>query len=191
VANLKTTEFTGHKTSIEGLLFFDVSYVEDERGYFQEKYQKEKLVEAGMPKSFNVAQNSVSYNKFSGVTRGLHAEPWDKYISVVKGRVFAAYVDLREGKGFGKIETIEITPNKTVYLPRGVANSFQTLEDDTYYVYSVNQHWRADNYDKYCFVNLADKALNIGWPINLENAIVNDRDKNHPMFSEIKPMRMK
>jgi len=190
MANLKTTEFVGRKTSIDGLLFFDVSYVEDERGYFQEKYHKEKLVEAGMPESFNVVQNSVSYNKSSGVTRGLHAEPWDKYISVVKGRVFAAYVDLRAGDGFGRVETIEITPNKTVYLPRGVANSFQTLEDDTYYVYSVNQHWRADNYDKYCFVNLADKNINITWPIRLDQAVVNDRDKNHPMLSEIKPMEV-
>jgi dTDP-4-dehydrorhamnose 3,5-epimerase len=190
MANLKTTEFVGRKTSIDGLLFFDVSYVEDERGYFQEKYHKEKLVEVGMPESFNVVQNSVSYNKSSGVTRGLHAEPWDKYISVVKGRVFAAYVDLRAGDGFGRVETIEITPNKTVYLPRGVANSYQTLEDDTYYVYSVNQHWRADNYDKYCFVNLADKNINITWPIRLDQAIVNDRDKNHPMLSEIKPMEV-
>jgi dTDP-4-dehydrorhamnose 3,5-epimerase len=188
MANLKTTEFIAHKTSIEGLIFFDVTYIEDERGYFQEKYQKEKLVVAGMPESFNVVQNSVSYNKYAGVTRGLHAEPWDKYISVVKGRVFAAYVDLRAGDGFGKVETIEITPNKTVYLPRGVANSFQTLEDDTYYTYSVNQHWRADNYDKYCFVNLADKKLNISWPIILDKAIINERDKNHPMLSEISPM---
>ena len=41
MANLKTTEFIAHKTSIEGLIFFDVTYIEDERGYFQEKYQKE------------------------------------------------------------------------------------------------------------------------------------------------------
>src|SRR5665213_122779 len=84
-----TTEFTGNKTDIPGLIIFDVSYIEDERGYFQEKYQKAKLVEAGLPESFNVVQNSLSYNKERGVTRGFHAEPWDKYISVVTGKVFA------------------------------------------------------------------------------------------------------
>ena len=186
--NLKTTEFRSSKTSIEGLIFFDVTYIEDERGYFQEKFQKEKLVDAGLPSDFNIVQNSISYNKQKGVTRGFHAEPWDKYISVVTGRVFAAYIDLRKGKGFGKIETIEITPNKAVFLPRGVANSFQTLDDDTYYLYSVNSHWSADNYDKYCFVNLADQSLAVDWPISLNSAIVNDRDKTHPMLSDIKPL---
>jgi len=190
MADLKSTEFTPHKTSIEGLIFFDVTSIEDERGYFQEKYHKEKLVKAGVPDTFKVVQNSISYNKAKGVTRGLHAEPWDKYISVVKGSVFAAYVDLRKGDGFGRVETIKITPNKAVFLPRGVANSFQTLEDDTYYIYSVNEHWRADNYDRYCFVNLADKELKIDWPINIQNAIINERDKNHPMLSEIETMEI-
>lgn len=190
MADLKSTEFTPHKTSIEGLIFFDVTSIEDERGYFQEKYHHEKLVKAGVPDTFNVVQNSISYNNAKGVTRGLHAEPWDKYISVIKGSVFAAYVDLRKGDGFGRVETIKITPNKAVFLPRGVANSFQTLEDDTYYIYSVNEHWRADNYDRYCFVNLADKELKINWPINIQDAVINERDKNHPILSDIKPMEI-
>lgn len=190
MANLATTEYTAHQTSIPGLLFFDVTDVSDERGFFQEKYQKAKLVAAGMPDDFNVVQNSLSYNKRGGVTRGFHAEPWDKYISVVKGKVFAAYVDLREGDNFGKVEVIEITPNRAVFLPQGVANSFQTLEDDTYYLYSVNAHWSADNYEKYCFVNLADPTLNVPWPINLDQAIVNQRDQSHPRLDEIKPLEV-
>jgi len=188
MANLPTTEFTAHQTDIPGLLIFDVNYVGDERGYFQEKYQKAKLVAAGMPESFNVVQNSLSYNKEAGVTRGLHAEPWDKYISVVKGKVFAAYVDLRKGDSFGKVVTVEINPNVTVFLPKGVANSFQTLDDDIYYLYSVNAHWSADNYEKYCFVNMADPELNIQWPIPLDKANVNDRDRNHPLLKNAKVM---
>lgn len=188
MANLATTEFTAHQTNIPGLIFFDVSNVGDERGYFQEKYQKAKLVAAGMPESFQVVQNSLSYNKFKGVTRGLHAEPWDKYISVVTGRVFSAYVDLRKGDNFGQVATIEITPNRAVFLPQGVANSFQTLEDDVYYLYSVNKHWSADNYEQYCFVNLADPDLGISWPIPLNEAVVSDRDRNHPLLKNIKPM---
>src|SRR3954453_23352002 len=126
MANLPTTEFHPRKTEIPGLLIFDVNYVGDDRGYFQEKYQKAKLVEAGMSDAFNVVQNSLSYNKQTGVTRGFHAEPWDKYISVVTGKVFSAFVDLRKGNSFGAVVAVEITPNKAVYLPEGVANSFQT-----------------------------------------------------------------
>lgn len=185
-----TTEYTGHTTDIPGLLTFDVTSVGDDRGYFQEKFQKAKLVAAGLPESFNIVQNSLSYNKETGVTRGFHAEPWDKYISVVTGRVFAAYVDLRAGDGFGKVVTVEINPNTAVYLPEGVANSFQTLDPDTYYLYSVNAHWSADNYDKYSFVNLSDPAIGVTWPIALDQAIISDRDRNHPALSDIKPMEV-
>ncbi len=183
-----TTEFTAHSTEIPGLIVFDVTSVGDERGYFQEKFQKAKLVSAGLPESFNVVQNSLSYNKEKGVTRGFHAEPWDKYISVVTGKVFSAFVDLRKGESFGKVVKVEITSNKAVFLPRGVANSFQTLENDTYYLYSVNSHWSADNYDKYCFVNLADPDLDIKWPISLSDSIMSERDKSHPLLKDVKPL---
>jgi dTDP-4-dehydrorhamnose 3,5-epimerase len=185
-----TTEFTMRETEIPGLLIFDVTYVGDERGYFQEKFQKAKLVAAGMPADFNVVQNSLSYNKEAGVIRGFHAEPWDKYISVVTGKVFAAYVDLRKGPSFGKVVTVEITPNVAVFLPEGVGNSFQTLEPDTYYLYSVNAHWSADNYDKYCFANLADPEIGVKWPIDLDKSIMSDRDKNHPMLKDVTPLEV-
>lgn len=190
MASVSTTEFTAHTTGIPGLIFFDVTSVGDDRGWFQEKFHKDKLVKAGIPENFQVVQNSLSYNKQKGVVRGFHAEPWDKYISVVKGKVFAAYVDLREGSNFGKVETIEITPNKAVFLPEGVANSFQTLEDETYYLYSVNKHWSADDYDKYMFVNLGDPDLNIQWPIDLADSVMSDRDKNHPQLKDIIPMKV-
>ena len=185
-----TTEFTAHTTDIPGLLIFDVTSVGDDRGYFQEKFQKAKLVAAGMPESFNVVQNSLSYNKEAGVTRGFHAEPWDKYISVVTGKVFCAYVDLRKGDTFGKVVTVEITPNVAVFLPQGVANSFQTLEPDTYYLYTVNAHWSADNYDQYCFANVADPDINVQWPISLDQAVMSDRDKNHPLLKDVTPLEV-
>jgi len=189
MATTPTTEFVAHQTSIPGLIFFDIKDLHDGRGYFQEKYQKAKLVEAGMPDSFTVVQNNLSFNKRKGATRGFHAEPWDKYVSVVTGRAFCAYVDLRPGDSFGKVETIEITPDKAVFVPMGVANSFQTLDDDTYYLYSVNKHWSAEDYEKYCFVNLADPQIGVDWPIPLEEATMSERDRNHPMLSEAKPFK--
>lgn len=184
-----TTEFRAHKTDIPGLLLFDVTSVGDKRGWFQEKYQKAKLVKAGMPAGFNPVQTSVSYNKESGVTRGFHAEPWDKYISVVSGKVFCAYLDLRPGKYFGKVVTILLDNNKSVFLPKGVANSFQTLSE-TYYIYSVNDYWTPANYDKYTFANLADPDIGVNWPIPLEKSTMSDRDKNHPLLKDVKPMEI-
>ena len=185
-----TTVFSPRQTDIPGLLIWDIAYPSDERGYYQEKFQKAKLVEAGLPEGFTILQNGISYNKDKGVIRGFHAEPWDKYISVISGKVFSAYLDLRKGENFGKVVTVDITPDVAVFLPQGVANSFQTLEANTYYIYSVNQLWSPDAYDKYCFVNLADPAVDVDWPIALEDSIMSERDHNHPMLADIKPMEV-
>lgn len=183
-----TTEFKTLPTEIPGLLFFNVTAIGDERGWFQEKYQKAKLVAAGLPADFNVVQTNVSYNQEKGVARGLHAEPWEKYVSVVKGRAFVAFVDLRAGSGFGKTFTAEVDINKAVFVPQGVANSYQTLEEDTYYIYSVSAHWSQELYDQYVSVNMADPTLGIKWPIDIKSAAVSDRDRNHPMLRDIHPM---
>ncbi|MEX2014748.1 MAG: dTDP-4-dehydrorhamnose 3,5-epimerase [Candidatus Saccharimonadales bacterium] len=184
---LPTTEFTAHQTGIPGLLVFDVTRVGDERGWFQEKFHRQKLVAAGMPTDFEVVQNSLAYNKQKGITRGFHAEPWEKYISVVSGKVFVAYVDLRPGPTFAKVETFELDSNKAVFLPRGVGNSYQTLVDDTYYLYSVNAHWSPEKVTEYTSVNLADPDIGVKWPIALDQAVMSDRDKTHPLLKDTKP----
>lgn len=184
-----TTEVTGHTTEIPGLLIFDVTKVGDDRGYFQEKFHKAKLVAAGLPEVFNVVQTSVAFNK-KGVTRGFHAEPWDKYVSIVNGEAFVAYVDLRKGDSFGKVVTLTLTPEKAVFVPAGVGNSYQCLTDDLYYIYSVNQHWTPDAYEKYTFVNLADPKLDVKWPIALDQAVLSDKDRNHPLLADAKPMEV-
>lgn len=183
-----TTEFKTHQTSIPGLLVFDVTSIGDERGWFQEKFHKAKLVAAGLPQNFQVVQTNVSYNQEKGVARGMHAEPWDKFISLVAGRAFVAYVDLRAGDNFGKVETLQIDNNKAVFVPKGVGNSYQTLMEDTYYIYSVNDHWSQELYDKYVSINMADPALKINWPLPIAEAIVSERDRAHPKLSDTKPM---
>ncbi|HEV7453674.1 MAG TPA: dTDP-4-dehydrorhamnose 3,5-epimerase family protein [Candidatus Saccharimonadales bacterium] len=187
--SVPTTEVTGYPSDIPGLLTFDVTRVGDDRGWFQEKFHKAKLVAAGMPEDFAVVQNSIAFNK-KGVTRGLHAEPWDKYVSIVNGEAFVAYVDLRKGESFGKVVTLTLTPDKAVYVPAGVANSYQALTDDLYYIYSVNQHWTPDAYERYSFVNLGDPELNIQWPIPLSEAILSDKDRNHPVLKDAKPLEI-
>jgi dTDP-4-dehydrorhamnose 3,5-epimerase len=184
---MQTTEFKITETAIPGLLEIDISLIEDERGYFQEKFQKEKLVALGFPKDFTPVQHGLSYNREVGVTRGFHAEPWEKYIEVISGSVYAVYVDLRAGDNFGKKFSTTIDSTKAIFVPRGVANSFQTLEVNTYYSYLVNNFWSAENISEYKFVNLADPDLAVKWPISLDKAIISDNDRKHPMLKDIKP----
>ena len=84
------------ETGIVGLKVVDLAVHGDSRGWFKENWQREKMVAAGLP-DFGPVQNNISFNQAVGVTRGIHAEPWDKYISIATGAVFGAWVDLRPG----------------------------------------------------------------------------------------------
>ena len=175
--DLKVTE-----SPIKGLYVIDLVVHGDNRGWFKENYQKAKMEALGLP-AFDVVQNNFSYNQEVGVTRGLHAEPWEKFITVANGKVFGAWVDLRKGDTFGTVFTAEITPDKAIFVPRGVANGYQTLEPNVTYTYLVNEHWSADA--KYTFVNLFDPALSIQWPIAKNKAIISDKDAVHPLLKDI------
>jgi dTDP-4-dehydrorhamnose reductase/dTDP-4-dehydrorhamnose 3,5-epimerase len=179
-----------NQTNIPGLLVFDLPVHGDSRGWFKENWQREKKLAIGLP-DFGPVQNNISFNAEKGVTRGIHAEPWDKYISIGAGRIFGAWVDLREGESFGQVFTTELDPTKAIFVPRGVGNSFQALEDNTVYTYLVNDHWSAEAQAQYTFLNLADPALNIQWPIPLENAELSDKDKQHPVLQDVVPMKPK
>lgn len=173
------------ESPIPGLFEIDLVLHGDRRGWFKENYQKEKLEALGLP-AFEIVQNNFSYNEEVGVTRGLHAEPWEKFISVANGRVFGAWVDLRKGPSFGTRFLLEITPAKAVFVPRGVANGYQTLEDRVTYTYLVNAHWSPDA--EYDFVNLFDPTVGVPWPIPRAEAIVSDKDLSHPNLADVAPI---
>ena len=176
------------ETGIEGLKVLDLSVHGDSRGWFKENWQRAKMTELGIP-DLRIVQNNISYNDERGVTRGIHAEPWDKFISIARGSVFGAWVDLRAGSPtYGNVYTCTLDPSKAIYVPRGVGNSFQALEDGTAYTYLVNAHWSAQLKKTYTFVNLADPELGIEWPIPLPEATISEADKHHPMLKDVVPM---
>lgn len=183
----KYNELTVTKTPIPGFYVIKLPIHGDNRGWFKENYQKEKMEALGLP-VFEIVQNNISFNIERGVTRGLHAEPWDKFISTATGSVFGAWCDLRKGDSFGTTFTIELNPGTAVYVPKGVANGYQTLEENVAYSYLVNDHWSPE--DKYTFVNLFDSDIAINWPISKDNAIISEKDLAHPFLKDVIPMEV-
>jgi dTDP-4-dehydrorhamnose 3,5-epimerase/reductase len=174
-------------TPIPGLIVLDLPVHGDARGWFKENWQREKMTAAGVDlPDFGPVQNNISFNDAVGTTRGIHAEPWDKYVSVATGRIFGAWVDLREGPTFGAVYTTELDPSRAIFVPRGVGNSYQTLEADTAYTYLVNDHWSPTA--SYTFLNLADETAAIDWPIPLDQVEISEKDKNHPRLADVAPM---
>ena len=173
------------ETPIPGLVVLDLPVHGDSRGWFKEIWQREKMPAAGLP-DFGPVQNNISFNDAVGTTRGIHAEPWDKYVSVATGRIFGAWVDLREGATFGTVFTCELDPSRAIFVPRGVGNAYQTLEPDTAYAYLVNDHWSPDA--SYTFLNLADETAAIAWPIPLDRAELSAKDAAHPRLADVAPV---
>ncbi|CAB4949541.1 unannotated protein [freshwater metagenome] len=164
-------------TPIPGLVVVRLDRRDDDRGFFKENWQREKMLAIGLP-DFGPVQNNVSFNSDCGVTRGIHTEPWDKFISLATGRIFGAWVDMREGETFGATFTLEMDTSVAVFVPRGVGNSYQTLEDATAYTYLVNEHWRPGI--SYPALSLDDPTVDIDWPIPLTEAIISEKDQNNP-----------
>lgn len=160
---------------IEGLQVIDLTVHEDARGWFKENWRADWL-------DFSPVQQNVSFNADKGTTRGLHAEPWDKLVSVATGRVFGAWYDLREDSPtFGATHTREIGPETAVFVPRGVANGFQALVDATTYTYLVADHWSPDA----DYANVSYR--NVDWP--LEPVNLSDKDLAHPMSADPLPAK--
>lgn len=172
-------------TAIPGLIIIDLVVHGDPRGWFKENWQRAKFTELGLP-DFGPVQHNISFNTEVGVTRGLHAEPWDKLVSVAHGRVFGAWVDLRDGDSFGKVASLELGPDTAVFVPRGVANGYQTLADETVYSYLANAHWSPEARSSYSYVNLADETAAIAWPIPLSESVLSEADANHPRLADAK-----
>src|SRR3990167_9000459 len=97
------SELKVEKTSIPGLFRIKLVVHKDERGSFTELYQAAKLAKLGLPE-LKIVQTNLSTNNQRGITRGIHAEPWNKYITPITGQVFVAIVDLRAAN-FGQLET--------------------------------------------------------------------------------------
>ena len=175
-------------TPIPGLVVLRLDLREDARGWFKENWQREKMVALGLP-DFGPVQNNMSFNAKRGTTRGIHTEPWDKFVSVANGSAFGAWVDMREGETYGAVFTVELDPATAVFVPRGVGNSYQTLEDGVTYSYLVNEHWRPAT--AYPALDLADPTVAIPWPIPLDEAEISEKDLNNPRLDAAARMQPK
>jgi dTDP-4-dehydrorhamnose 3,5-epimerase len=173
------------RTPIAGLLDVTIPVHGDDRGWFKENWQVEKMRAAGLP-DLNFVQQNVAFNQLAGVTRGIHAEPWNKYVSVACGRVFAAIVDLREGENFGTVSCHELTPEHALLIPVGCGNSYQVLEPATAYIYLTTGLWSAGL--TYPSVSPLDEQLAIQWPIPPAEAVLSEKDLSAAPLADFVPL---
>lgn len=164
------------ESKIKDLLVLSTEIHEDHRGSFRENWRNDHLMDLGIPESFfdGFLQNNVSVSH-KGVIRGLHNQGWSKLMTVAIGEFRMIFVDKRpESPTYNQIEVVDVKPGTCVYVPAGVANGAQSLEDNSVLNYIVTGEWTPD--EKYSGINpLSVKDL---W-VDIE-PIISEKDLSSP-----------
>lgn len=163
----------------------------DDRGYFSPYFIQNNLNEFGFK---NVVQANRSKST-KGVVRGLHFQKdpkcQAKIVEVIKGSAYDVVVDMRiDSPTYGKFTIVKLTDsnNRQLFVPRGFAHDFISLEDDTIFQYLIDNDY-APKQEAGILWN--DPDLNIPWnkifeENNIEKPLLSDKDLTHPCLKDNK-----
>lgn len=170
---------------LEELKVIDLNLHGDARGFFVERYSRQKFAEAGLPTDFVQDNHSRSA---PGVLRGLHyqANPAQgKLVGVTRGAVWDVAVDIRpDSATYGRWHAVELTGEngRLFWVPGGFAHGFCVLGDEPVdMLYKVTGLYNKASEGG---IRYDDPDLAIDWP--LKNPMISDRDKQLISFSEYK-----
>jgi len=172
------------ETPLPGAWVLEPERFADERGFFARTYSRSEFVERGLDPA--VAQCSVSYNHRRGTLRGLHFQiaPHEevKLVRVTRGALWDVIVDLRPGsptlrKHFAVVLSTDL--GNQLYIPKGMAHGFQTLEDGTEVSYQISEPYAPEAARGYRW---DDPAFVIPWPEPV--TVISEKDRNLPWFRE-------
>ncbi|MBS3993746.1 MAG: dTDP-4-dehydrorhamnose 3,5-epimerase [Bacteroidetes bacterium] len=169
-------------TSIKDVLILSPTVFKDERGYFFESYNHEKV--ASYLKTTFV-QDNESFSK-KNVLRGLHFQvpPFAqaKLVRVIQGSVLDVAVDLRKNSstyGMHVKMILSAENKKQLFIPEGFAHGFITLEDNTIFSYKCSNYYHKESEESLLW---NDFGLNIDW--NCKAPLLSPKDLIAAPFSE-------
>jgi dTDP-4-dehydrorhamnose 3,5-epimerase len=164
---------------ISGVFTFQKPTFHDDRGFLQEFINFEVL-EQKLNFKFKTNQSLFSYNKKANTIRGLHYQtaPFEqaKIVSCVKGGVLDIIVDLRENsETYMKHLAFELSDknNLCLYVPKGFAHGYQTLEDDVMFNYLVEGSYSPEHSKT---MSYKDTRVSLSWKAFNTPVIISDKD---------------
>lgn len=168
--------------SLEGLYLIESFFSEDDRGSFVKNFNKNKFNLSGI--DFNLRELFYSESK-KDVIRGMHFQiPPDDHSKIVfpmHGSILDVVVDIRKNSPtFGKyhFENISYKDNKALFIPKGFAHGFLSLEDRTKMLYLVSKEHSPQN-----DFGLRWNSFGFDWPC--KKPILSQRDNSFKKFDEI------
>ena len=163
----------------------------DDRGYFSPYFIQKNLDELGFERVVQANRSKSS----KGVVRGLHFQEdpkcQAKIVEVISGAAIDVVVDIREdSETYGKWTSVLLTPdnNRQLYVPRGFAHGFVSLEDNTIFQYLIDNDY-APELEGGILWN--DPQIGINWKeifekYNIEKPILSEKDINRETLAECK-----
>lgn len=159
----------------------------DERGFFARGWCTREFAAAGL--CDRAVQMNISVNRHRHTLRGFHYQiaPYqeDKLLRCVRGRIHDVLVDLRpDSPTYLRHVVADLSAQnyRMLLVPKGCANAFLTLEDETEVTYLVSEFYtpaaeRGLRWD--------DAALGVQWPA--EPAVISDKDRSWPDYVPVRP----
>jgi len=182
---------TIHKTSINGLFYIPHKSFPDERGFYSELARIPEIEDVADNK-FNIKQINQSRSN-ENIARGIHAEDWNKLVTVTNGLCYCVLVDLRpDSPTFSKYESFYLGTDKkalkgSIFISKGIGNSLFALKGPVDYVYAVDAIWSERDTSGDRAIALFDKDINIQWPVEQRKMIVSKRDTEGTTLREMFP----
>lgn len=169
------------KTPFDGLFVIESPKYNDARGSFQKIFNKNFFISNNLEGDINEIYYSVNN---AGVMRGMHFQlpPDDhaKIVYVTKGTILDGVIDLRKSSpNYGKAFLMGMSEkdDNYLYIPRGFAHGFLSLEDGTIVNYAQTSVYSPGND---CGISLTTCGIN--W--NIDNPIISERDKSFINLSD-------
>lgn len=179
------------KTRLEDCYILEPDRFGDDRGYFSPYFIQENLEQLGFEKVVQANRSKSS----KGVVRGLHFQKdpkcQAKIVEVIQGAAIDIVVDMREdSKTFGKWEKVLLTPdnNRQLFVPRGFAHGFVSLEDNTIFQYLIDNDYAPQLEDGILW---NDPEIGIDWDnifkeYNIDSPLLSDKDRNREPLTKCK-----
>jgi dTDP-4-dehydrorhamnose 3,5-epimerase len=174
-------------TALSGALVIEPEPASDSRGLFARTWCRRELAAQGL--DTELAQCSTSFNKRKGTLRGMHyqAAPFaeTKIVRCTRGAIHDVIIDLRpDSPTYTRHVAVVLTAEdrKALYVPKGFAHGFQTLEDDTEVFYQISEFYSPEHSRG---VRWDDPAFGIAWP--QDERTMSERDRRYPDFRPQRP----
>jgi dTDP-4-dehydrorhamnose 3,5-epimerase len=171
--------------AISGVWTFTPRRFEDERGWFSETFNAATLAEALGEATF--VQDNQSLSREKGTLRGLHFQvppkAQDKLVRVLKGSVLDVAVDLRRASPtYGRWVSAILSGENGVqlFVPKGFAHGFVTLEPNTEVLYKVSDYYSREHEGGLVW---NDPDVGVNW--GTQDVIMADRDRTFPKLADL------